>query len=93
MILKKQAMWLGTLFATVIPAASIPQQAALLRELPLRFEERGGHYIARGPGFLLNLTPSETSLRWKAANVRTRFLGAKTAEVEGLASNDDDSLI
>jgi uncharacterized protein (TIGR03437 family) len=64
------------LLADVIPPTK------RLHDLPLRFEESlaptssGIRYTARGEGYLLTLTPTESWLEWKSDRVRTRILGA-----------------
>jgi hypothetical protein len=64
------------LLADVIPPTK------RLHDLPLRFEESldptsgGIRYTARGEGYLLTLTPTESWLEWKSDRIRTRILGA-----------------
>jgi uncharacterized protein (TIGR03437 family) len=68
---------------TILPAIAVygstPKQQ-LLKNLPLRFEEAGGSYTARGPDFVLTLAPGENRLDWtdsqhhKKARVTTRLV-------------------
>ncbi len=75
---------LVVLGGTLAPLGAVPAtRAKLLASLPLRFEENHGQdsrraakYVARGPGFLLGLAPSENWLTWGAARIHTRLIGA-----------------
>jgi uncharacterized protein (TIGR03437 family) len=72
------------LVAAGIAQAAMPPME-MLKTLPLRFEEnldqhKGARYIAKAPGFTLNLAPAENWIEWsgspgKKGVVRTRLVG------------------
>lgn len=66
-------------------ASKTARTAQIQDKLPLRFEQAAGdRYMARGPGFLLSVSPSDNRLEWlnpadgKKAEVRTRLSGAQS---------------